>query len=410
MRLALLGALALALLASPEARAQYVFGTLDQDAPVDVPEIQALAMGDAVTAVPNPETAFFSNPAHLASLDGVRLTILGGQASIGGNAWDSYTFYRDDLGPAIEEGLDEIDRDRLLDLYADALDIGRDQKTARATIEMLSLQVGTGPLALSVGGFGTARARAKLTDGGAGIPYLDAYSQADLVIPVGVAMEVPGTPLAVGATAAYVERRVTAKAEFVDAIDPDGEKAYLLGGNGLVFSAGVTARDVALPGLSLGMALSNVGGVGDLTYDQSWTISAPDDVTVADDPAEIARLEARFSERESTPVLRMGAAYSLPLPAVSPVKDVTLSTDWISGSTSEFEQAPETGVRVGAQARLGRVLALRAGLAQGYPTAGVGLNLKFLQIDYATYGVEDGRTLGQLGRRNHVVQLRLGIF
>ncbi|MEL6617194.1 MAG: hypothetical protein AAFQ43_15745, partial [Bacteroidota bacterium] len=190
----------------------------------------------------------------------------------------------------------------------------------------------------------------------------------------------------------------------------NGEKAYLLGSNGVVFSAGVTARDVALPGLSLGLAISNLGGLGDLAYDRSWTISAPDDAVVLDDPNEIAELEARFAARESTPVLRMGAAYSLPLPALSPVKDVTLSTDWISGSTSEFEQAPETGFRVGAQARLGRVLALRAGLAQGYPTAGVGLNLKVVQIDYATYAVEDGRTMGQLGRRNHVVQLRLGVF
>ncbi|MEL6615096.1 MAG: hypothetical protein AAFQ43_05130, partial [Bacteroidota bacterium] len=226
MRLSLL--VALALLAAPEASAQYLFGSLDQDTPVDVPEIQALAMGDAVTAVPNPETAFFSNPAHLASVSGVRLTVLGGQASIGGNAWDSYAFYRDDLGPAIEEGLDEIaenDRERLLQLYADALDIGREQKTADATVEALAIQVGAGSLALSAGVFASARARAKLTDGGAGIPYLDAYSQGDLVIPVGVAMEVPGTPLAVGATAAYVERRVTAKAEFVDAIDPNGEKA-----------------------------------------------------------------------------------------------------------------------------------------------------------------------------------------
>jgi hypothetical protein len=92
------------------------------------------------------------------------------------------------------------------------------------------------------------------------------------------------------------------------------------------------------------------------------------------------------------------------------VSHVAVSADWISGSTSEFEQAPETGFRVGAQARLAKVLWLRGGLAQGYPTAGVGLDLKFIQIDYATYGVEDGRTLGQLGRRNHVVQFRLGLF
>lgn len=405
MRPLLLAAL---LALAPSASAQYLFGSLDQDAPADVPEITALAMGDAVTAVSNPQTAFFSNPAHLASLNGFRLTVLGAQAGVGGNFREAYDFYDTELGPAIEAGLDDLSDEDLRDLYERTLEIGRDQKTADATAEALVVQFGAGPLSVGLGAFADVTARAKLTDTGAGIPYLDTYSQADLVIPVVAAMDVVGTPLSVGASVAYVERRVTAKAEFVDALDPDGEKVYLLGGNGIALGAGVTARDVGLPGLSLGMALSNVGGVGDLTFDRSWAVSGSDDTP--DDQAEIARLETRFAARQNTPRLRMGAAYSLPLPALSPVDDVSLAADWVSGSTSEFDQSPETGFRVGAQAKLMGLLELRGGLLQGYPTAGVGLNLKYLRLDYATYSVEDGRTLGQLERRNHVVQVRLGIL
>ena len=406
-------ALAAALLAAPAVQAQYVFGAMDQDAAVDVPEITALAMGDAVTAVSHPRTAFFSNPAHLAGLDGLRISVVGVQAGVGGNAWDTYTFYRDELGPAIEEGLEDIndnDPDRLRDLYDSALEIGREQKTADLAAEALAVQFRLGPLALGVGAFADARARGKLTDGGAGVPFVDAYSQADLIVPVVAAIDVPGTPLSIGASASYVERRVTAKREFVDALEPDGEKVYLLGGSGVALSAGVVAHDIGLPGLDLGMALSNVGGVGDLSFDQSWAISTPDNAEPADDDVEIADLEARFAARDSAPALRVGAAYALPLPALSPVNDFAVSADWVSGSTSEFDQSPEAGFRVGAQARLAKVLWLRGGLAQGYPTAGIGLDLKYVQLDYATYGVEDGRTLGQLGRRNHVVQLRLGLF
>lgn len=402
--LLLTGLLALA----PSASAQYLFGSLDQDAPVDVPEITALAMGDAVTAVPDPQTAFFSNPAHLARLDGFRISVVGAQAGIGGNARETYDFYADELGPAIEDGLDELSDDDLLALYNRTLEIGREQKTTDLTAELLAMQFRAGPLAVGVGAFADGTARAKLTDTGAGVPYLDAYSQADLVVPVVAAMDLVGTPLTVGASVAYVERRVTAKAAFVDELQPDAEKVYLLEGSGVALGAGVTARDVGLPGLSLGLALSNVGGVGDLAFDRSWAVSGSDDEP--DDLAEIAELEARFSARESSPVMRIGAAYSLLLPKLSPVGDVTLAADWISGSTSEFDQAPETGIRVGAQATLLGALELRGGLAQGYPTAGVGLNLKYLRLDYATYGVEDGRTLGQLGRRNHVVQVRLGVF
>ncbi len=408
-------ALALAVLTlAPEAWAQYRFGAMEQDAAVNVPEITALAMGDAVTAVSRPETSFFSNPAHLTSLDGFRLTIVGAQGAVGGDAWDAYTFYRDDFGPALEEGLDAInDRDpeRLRALYDNALEIGRDQKTLDVTAEALSVQFGAGPLAIGVGAFGTARGRAKLNRGGIGVPFLDAYSQADLVLPVVAAMRVPDFPLSAGVSAAYVQRRVTAKAAFVDQLEPDEEKLYLLKGDGIALSAGVVADDFLLPGLNLGMALSNVGGVGDLTYSESWAISLPEgEPDPEDDSEEITELETRFADRSSTPILRMGAAYTIGLPTLSPLNDLAVSADWISGSTSEFDQGPEAGVRLGAQARLAKVLSLRAGLAQGYPTAGIGLDLKYLQIDYATYGVEDGRTLGQLGRRNHVVQLRLGIF
>ncbi|OZC04314.1 hypothetical protein [Rubricoccus marinus] len=411
-------ALALSLLAlaaaTPEASAQYRFGAMSQDAAVDVPEITALAMGDAVTAVPRAETSFFSNPAHLASLDGFRLTVVGAQAGIGGDAWEAYTFYRDDFGPALEEGLDTIndtDPDRLRALYDEALEVGRNQKTLDATAEALSVQFGAGPLAIGVGAFGNVRSRAKVNRGGVGVPFLDAYSQADFVVPVVAAMDLPDFPLSIGVSAAYVQRRVSAKADFVDQLEPDDEKLYLLKGEGIALSAGVVSEDFLLPGLNLGMAVSNIGGVGDLTYSESWAISTPEDEPEpADDPAEIAGLEARFAARSATPVLRMGAAYTIGLPAASPLNDLAVSADWISGSTSEFDQGPEAGVRLGAQARLAGFMNLRAGLAQGYPTAGVGLDLKYLQIDYATYGVEDGRTLGQLGRRNHVVQLRLGIF
>ncbi|MEM6325853.1 MAG: hypothetical protein AAF791_01925 [Bacteroidota bacterium] len=405
MRLLLL--LGLAVWSLP-AFSQIPFGALAQDDPVDVPEITALAMGDAVAAVTNPETAFFSNPAHLASLTGVRFTIVGAQVGLGGNFREAYDFYDMELGPAIEEGLDDLPDREQRDLYDRAVEIGRDQKTVGASVEAFALQFRAGPLAVGAGVFGHATARARALDLATGVPYLDAYSQADLVAPLTVALDVPGTPLSIGGTAAYVERRVTAKAEFVDALDADGEKLYLLGGNGVALSAGVTARDVALPGLSLGMALISLGGVGDLTFDRSWAVSGSENTP--DDPAEIAQLERRFAQREGTPVLRMGAAYHLPFPKGSPIRDVALAADWVSGSTTEAEQAPELGFRFGAQATLLGVLELRGGLSQGYPAAGVGLNLRVLRLDYATFGVEDGEAFGEQERRNHVVQLRLGLL
>ena len=402
---------ALALLAAALPASAQQFEALQQDARFRAPAPTALAMGDAVAAVPRPETAAFANPAHLTASPALRLTVLGATAGAGGNAYETYRFYRDELAPEIERGFDDLtpdDRQRLRELYAEALDVGARPKTVRAQGQILAVQAQAGPVAVGTGIYGHSISRGQLVDMGAGSPFLDMYAQADLLVPVSVAMDIPNTPLAVGATATWGQRRITAKADLVESLDGDGEKLYLLSGTGVSFAAGVVAQDVGLPGLDLGAAVTDLSSGVDLTFDRSWAISGSDNAP--DDQAEIARLEARFAERENAPVLRMGAAYSLPLPALSPVRDVTLAADWISGSTSEFEQAPETGFRVGAQAEVLGFLELRGGLAQGYPTAGVGLNLKFLRLDYATYSVEDGRTLGQLERRNHVVQVRLGVL
>jgi hypothetical protein len=52
-------------------------------------------------------------------------------------------------------------------------------------------------------------------------------------------------------------------------------------------------------------------------------------------------------------------------------------------------------------------LDLRAGLHQGYYTAGVGLNLGILMLDVATYGVELGEYPGQQEDRRYVLELTI---
>src|SRR5690606_27889252 len=104
---ALLPAL-LVLFAAVAARAQ-PFGALQQEARPAVRAFEARAMGDAVAAVPDPETAFFYNPAHLASLARPYPFTVGGLgAGISTGVADKYAYWRDALRPAVEEGLGEI--------------------------------------------------------------------------------------------------------------------------------------------------------------------------------------------------------------------------------------------------------------------------------------------------------------
>ncbi len=388
------------------------FGTLDQDSRAGITDVVAAGMGGAVAATATPDSPFFSNPAHIAGTKRLGFTIFGATAGVGGNVRETYDFYDQTLGPAIEEGLDDIrrsDPDRLQAIYDEAFRIGTSQKTADLAVLAPSARMRFGRVAVGLGLFGSGTARAKISDGGAGIPFIDLYSQADVLVPLTAATAVPGLPfrLDVGASATYLQRRLTAKADAVDALDPDNEKVYLFRGDGLRLGLGAQATDVGTPGLDVGLALTNVGGALDMSFDRSIQIEGPDGA--ADDTAEIARLEQRFDARSSAAAVRLGAAYRVPV-RVPGVSGLTVAADYTSASTAEFGQSFQAGLRGGATVTLGGAFEVRAGLSQGMPSAGVGVRTRFARIDYATFGVEDGRLLGQQSRRNHVVQVRFGLF
>lgn len=63
---------------------------------------------------------------------------------------------------------------------------------------------------------------------------------------------------------------------------------------------------------------------------------------------------------------------------------------------------------VGAQLSFWDRLFIRAGLNQGYPTAGLGVDIKFLRLNYAFYGEELGAYGGQKADWRHAVELTFG--
>lgn len=65
------------------------------------------------------------------------------------------------------------------------------------------------------------------------------------------------------------------------------------------------------------------------------------------------------------------------------------------GDASKEMSIPKR-THIGGEAKLSRVFALRAGLNQGYPTFGVGVDLPVVKLDFATYGEE---LAGNSGRR-----------
>ena len=411
---------ALALTAAP--LGAQTLGSVSQDAPARVRDVVALGRGGTRAAAPTLDSPFFSNPAHLTAESGFKLTILGATTGVGGNVIETYDFYDDVLGPALEEGLDTIrdeDPDRLDALYAEARRVGAGHKTANVAAFAPSARYNGGAFAVGGGLFGNVTTRALLSSrSGGGVPFIDAYGQADVMVPLAVAAPVPAEMLealpvgsvSVGASATFLRRYVTAKDKPIDAIDPDGEKLYLLSGNTLRGGLGVYARDVGVPGLDLGTSLMNVGGNVNYSLDQSWTLEGPDDLP--DDQSEIDATIATFEERAARPEFRVGAAYRVQLPAMPDpyVSDIVVAADYTSLSTSNAEQSVQAGLRGGVSATLASVLGVRAGVSQGMATGGASLMSRYARLDFVTYGVEDARLLGGAPRRAYALQVRFGLF
>jgi hypothetical protein len=66
-------------------------------------------------------------------------------------------------------------------------------------------------------------------------------------------------------------------------------------------------------------------------------------------------------------------------------------------------------IYTGVEANLTPVFSIRGGLAQGYPTFGLGMRLYLIRADYAFYGEELGKYAGQLVSWNHAIRFQLGI-
>jgi hypothetical protein len=384
-----------------------------QDARAAVQSPALLGMGDAGVALAGTQSVFFYNPAHLARLGivGARVSVLGLRADASTDLFDEISFATGDLQRAIDRGLDNLSAAEREDLYEKALTLGRQPTVVRANVSLPAVLASVdlpGAPALGVGGgaFVQNTTRYQFTDGGGGIPDMNLYSQMDLIVPVSAAMSlpIPGSDLAAGITGKFIRRYVGYKDKSLDAFSDD-ENVYVISGNSVSFDLGVHYSS-PFPGLDFGLAVYDIVG-GGFSYSLNETINLTGDGAVKQ--GEVDEMIDTFSARDVTPSFRIGAAYRIPLmPGLGMIEDASVALDYVSASTSDYDQPFLAKLRLGAQASLAGILALRAGINQGYPSIGAGLNAGIFKLDYVYYGVEDGRQPGDLQRYNHLLQLRFG--
>jgi hypothetical protein len=113
------------------------------------------------------------------------------------------------------------------------------------------------------------------------------------------------------------------------------------------------------------------------------------------------------------PQLDLGAAYYFPqLEPIEPIRGAVVSFELTD--VAGFETRTGKFMHMGKKVHLGgeidlKYVQLRAGLNQGYPTAGVGISGGLVQFDYVFFTEELGYYPGQQPRKMHVVSANIGL-
>lgn len=392
-----------------------------------LPSTLAEGMGGAGAAFPTRETALFYNPAHLTRAAGLKPSVqLGASFMSTTSAARQYRFYRDDLSPALDRGLETLSSRELDTLYRRALDVGKDRvysELAPAVTAVWRL----GPVGVGAGAGMRTLVRYRAVRGGGGVPDVQAAVQTDLVATAAAALDLGrfgARGLSVGVTGKGMHRRVAAKDKPLDAFAAD-ESFYEFSATGVGFDLGATYEiPVPLPGrLAVGLVGYDVIG-SEMAYDYTgrrfdpacnpFTASSGDCARLfvgdpaTDDPSVLASDRA-VVERDFpvAPSYRVGVAYVAPS-FFGLLRETGVALDYVGYSDALVpNRAALLGLHAGVQVQVLRRVAVRAGLNEGYPSGGLGLGLGPLRLDYAVHGQEDGRTAGQAPVWMHRLYLAL---
>lgn len=348
--------------------------------------LRALGMGGANYALSDDESAMFYNPAGLSTRKLSWELMLPITGTMGQNTISNYNTLRTAFDNIGDIG-DLISRLELLQ--------GKP----------LSAGLGIFPHYIQENfGFGLLLADAKFSYEilGSGIDSMtDVTAIADAGAFVSYARPIGPTGLHVGLTAKFLGRG-------------GGRRAYTtfqIAGN----------EDVDLN-------LEEMGGIGlGLDFDAGAIYEMPT-------PLIPFALEQRFSFTVNNvlatnfPIARRGRVAPPQLPRYFSLGSYTLFPGW--GPFSNFifvfdlaefnlggQTDPDLGARTGSfwkhvnwgfEIPMGRLFTLRTGFHQGLFTAGFGLNLKYMKLDFAWYGVEVGSGVGRINERRLALQLSIG--
>jgi len=328
--------------------------------------VRPLGMGGAFTAVADDENALFYNPAGLSDISTVQVGIVNPLVEVSKNTLD----FVNDIQDA-----DLDDTGEVADLLRDYL--GEHQHVRAALYPHVGLNIaGYGVM---IGALAQATLDAEVHN--PVWPELDADFVRDLGLLGGVGANLPLSGLRIGAALKYIDRE--SLSETYDAVDiasddfEDQVEDDYKSGSGVGLDLGAIYRlpFVNVVDLDVGLALLNI--------------------------PKMSMGDAKDLETE----VNLGIAAKRGLAGF----DLIGAVDFID-LTHNHEADPDNMKRLhmGLELQFPAVLAVRAGINQGYLTAGATLDFWVLRLDAATYAEEVGSYAGQKEDRRYIGQISIG--
>ena len=328
--------------------------------------IRPLGMGDAFTAVADDENALFYNPAGLSKISSFQIGVLNPLIEVSKKSidlvQDSEDANLDDTGEVAD----------LLEEY-----VGEHQHARVSLFPHVGFNVaGAGVM---IGGLGQGTVDADIRN-----PVWP-EAHVDMIVDYGAiggfGLELPLTGLRAGVALKFLQRESLSQIyTATDIADPDfGDRLEddLHSGSGFSVDLGVIYELSFVPVFDTNVALV-VQNVPEMDMGDAKDIDTQANLGLS--------IEKSFS------------AFGL----VGALDYIDLT-----GGIEEDEDIAKR-INIGAELRFLKFLSVRAGLNQGYVSAGATLDLWVLKFDFATYSEEIGAYAGQREDRRYVGQITIG--
>ena len=319
--------------------------------------VRAVGMGNAYTAIVNDADSLFYNPAGLAEVEGFTFTIMDPHAGAGG--LDAYNAFQDFNSSTSSNFATNFNK-----LYNKPVWIGGGAKTALAFP------------GFAAAGFASADGSALLLNPAA--PTLTLNYFGDYGVAVGLGFDMIPKILKFGVSGRRLNRTGNnldfGPSKLAQLSTSDVKEQLKSRGTGYGIDMGMRLTLPTPIKPSISAVWRNAGGVS-FTHDEG--------------PSAPPRIQDEVI---------VGAALGIALP---PFFSFTPAVD--------YRYVLQDKVQIGNKLHVGAELQflifdVRAGLNQGYYSAGAGVNLGVIKVDAATYGVELGEYPGQREDRRYMVQ------